>query len=58
MMGRRAPALLAAAGALFAGVALDRWSWSATSADAALALLLVAGVLLVAYAWLEARSLA
>jgi hypothetical protein len=48
-MSRRAATLFAAAGALFAGVALDRWSWNATSADVALALLLVAGVLLIAY---------
>lgn len=58
MIGRRAPALLAAAGALFAGVALDRWCWSATSADVALALLFVAALFFAVYAWLEARCLA
>jgi hypothetical protein len=58
VIGRRAPALLAGGGALFAGVALDRWSSNATSADISLALLFAAGLLFVAYVWLEARSLA
>jgi hypothetical protein len=57
-MGGRAPALLAGAGALFAGVVLDRWSSSTTSADVSLALLFVAGLFFAAYVWLEARSLA
>jgi hypothetical protein len=58
MMGGRSSALLAAVGTLFAGIALDRWSSSATSADVSLALLFVAGLLFVAFVWLEARSLA
>ena len=57
-MDGRAPALLAAIGALFAGVALDHWSSSTTAADVSLALLFVAGLLFVAFVWLEARSLA
>lgn len=57
-MDARATALLAAAGALFAGVAFDRWSSGATSADVSLALLSVAAVFLAVYVWLEARSLA
>ena len=58
LAGGRAPALLVAVGALFAGVALDRWSSGATSSDVSLALLLIAGVFLGAYVWLEARTLA
>jgi len=56
-MDARATALIAAAGALFAGVAFDRWSQGAAAADVSLALLSVAGVFFAAYVWLEARSL-
>ena len=53
-----ATALIAGGGALFAGVAFDRWSHGAAAADVSLALLSVAGVFFAAYVWLEARSLA
>jgi hypothetical protein len=54
---RRGPLLLAGSGAMFAGVLLDRWSSTAPTADASLALLLLAGALFVIYVWLEARGI-
>jgi predicted MFS family arabinose efflux permease len=57
-MRERAPVLPAGAGALLAGVVLDRWSSSTAAAYVSLALLFIAGILLAVYVRLEARSLA